>query len=290
MKIAILGTENTHASNFSASLCPKEGKKLFDDIELIGVYGDEKFDIDGRGIENIKKVSGCKYFAKHYNDFLNEADGIMVTARHGACHLMYVEEYIKRGIPVWIDKPITACPDDALRLIDLAKAHNVPLCGGSSLVHCEEILKMKKYVQGKSIIGGNVSAPINMNNAYGNFWFYSQHLVEMLVSVFGYEIKSVEAKRHGETVSALYHYEDFDVTAFFGGGYSVTVYTGNYEAETVSVVLNSDYYIPELIEFHDMLKSKKMPKSYEKLIAPVFVIDATIRAFEGCKAVDIVMP
>ena len=39
-KLAILGIDNSHAWHFSRTLDPKIGKKYYDDIELIGVYGD----------------------------------------------------------------------------------------------------------------------------------------------------------------------------------------------------------------------------------------------------------
>ena len=34
------------------------------------------------------------------------------------------------------------------------------------------------------MVGGVVRAPISLNNAYGNIWFYSQHLVQIMQSVF----------------------------------------------------------------------------------------------------------
>ena len=39
-KIAILGSENSHCMLFASTFAPKDGKKLFEDIELLGVYGD----------------------------------------------------------------------------------------------------------------------------------------------------------------------------------------------------------------------------------------------------------
>ena len=39
-KVAILGTENSHAWHFAGALKGINGGKLFEDIDLIGVYGD----------------------------------------------------------------------------------------------------------------------------------------------------------------------------------------------------------------------------------------------------------
>ena len=56
IKLAILGVENSHSRHFASVLAPKEGKKIFEDVELIGVYGDpneEGFEV---GLENMKKA------------------------------------------------------------------------------------------------------------------------------------------------------------------------------------------------------------------------------------------
>lgn len=112
-KVAILGSENSHAWHFAAALSDKDGSRLYQDIELIGVYGDISREDGRKGNEEIAKVSSCPHFAGHYDDFLSEADAVMVTARHGDNHLKYAYKYIEKGIPVWIDKPITANEADA---------------------------------------------------------------------------------------------------------------------------------------------------------------------------------
>ena len=108
MKIAILGIENSHSRCFAPVLAPKEGKKIFEDVELIGVYGDPNEDGYTEGVADLEKKSTCPAFSDDYNCFLDEADAIMVTARHGANHFKYAKSYIEKGIPVWIDKPFTA--------------------------------------------------------------------------------------------------------------------------------------------------------------------------------------
>ena len=51
---------------------------------------------------------------------------------------------------------------------------------------------------GGNILGGHVTAPVSMENPYGGFWFYTQHLVAMVTTVFGPKIKSVRAFRVGK--------------------------------------------------------------------------------------------
>jgi hypothetical protein len=174
------------------------------------------------------------------------------------------------------------CVEEAMRLV---KEKGVLLCGGSSLAGAEGTVKMKEYVRANAgkISGGHVTAPINLVNEYGNFWFYSQHLVQMITETFGQNVQSVEAKMsaNGAGVHAIYHYPEFDVTAFFGAGYSITVYNGGYGAVSEVVNLGGDYFMPELRETNDMLTKRHVRQTPEEVVYPVLVLDATIRAIES---------
>lgn len=292
IRVAILGSENSHAVHFASAIAGRDGSRMFPDMELIGVYGDKNAEDAQKGNEQIAEKSICPCFADSYLDFLGKADAVMVTARHGKRHLEYAREYLKQGIPVWVDKPICTEPEEALELVSLARQYDAPICGGSSLVHTEGVLRLSEYVkeQKREICGGHVTAPINMVNDYGNFWFYSQHLVQMITKIFGYDMKSVSARADKDSVCAEYFYEGFSVTAFFGAGYSAAVYKDNYSVECEKITLGGGYFVPELQEFYHMVKTGKSGVSFQELTAPVFIIDATIRAFEKGRETAIKIP
>lgn len=286
IKLAILGSENSHCSQFASVLAPKDGNKLFEDVEFLGVYGDPNEAGVEAGNKLVEKASSCTEFAVDKDAFLDEADAVMVTARNGANHLKYAENYIKKGIPVWIDKPITCSTSDIIELVKLANKHNAVLSGGSSLEHHEAIKELANVVSEKKaeIVGGHVSSPVNLDNPYGGFWFYTQHLVAMMISVFGTDVRSVRALKVNNGVHAIYDYDAFTVSAFYGAGYSVTVYTGGYDAVAKSFSLPGDYYLPELKTFYDVIKNKKPDKTMKEYIAPVYILEATIKAYEeNCK-------
>ena len=292
MKLAILGAENSHAWFFAQAVAPKEGKGLFDDIELLGVYADETTEEGQIGIKKVKEMSSCTTFAKHYNDFVDEADVVMVTARHGANHLKFAKEYIKKGIPVWVDKPITCSVEDVKEMISLAKENNTFLIGGSGLPYIDQMKKLAAVAKEnmETLSGGHVTAPVKMENPYGNFWFYTQHLVQMITSVFGYEIKSVCAHKTSKGVQAVYHYDNFDVSAFFGSGYSVTIYKDEYSLVSEEVDLGDDFYTVEIKAFYKNLKNGKSDYTDREFTMPVYVLDATIRSFEENKEIVIENP
>ncbi len=290
IKIAILGIENSHAWHFASALAPKDGNKLYPDFELIGFYGENGREDVAHGKKQLSEMCTCTRYAEHYDDFLGEADAIMVTARHGDNHLKYAKKYLEAGIPVWLDKPITASIEDFVTVARLAKAHGNIVTGGSALYYADGVLKAKKLVeeQPDQVIGGSVSAPVNMVNDYGNFWFYTQHLAEMLLTSFGTGVRSVRAVKNKESVSAIYKYDTFTVNAFFGGDYGVTVYCKEMQNHSFDVEPAS--YVVELEAFLNAIRTGKVDRTLDYLAYPVALIDATIRAFTEDREVEIVLP
>ena len=264
MKIAILGTENSHAYAFARLI--KDSPK-YRDVEIIGVYG-----YDDAANQKLIDEGLVSYAAKTPDEFLDKVDGIMVTARHGDHHHEYAMPYVKKGVPAFIDKPFTVGLDKADELLKTAQENGALLCGGSSLKYLDEMKALTRFRCSKQVVGGNVSAPINMINPYGGFYFYAQHLIEILFSVFGPEIKTVCAKSHGDEnrISMIFDYGTFDVTAQFYDcyTYSATVYAkeGSMHASATEV---SYCYEAELDDFADMVRTGIMPHDYNSLVKPL---------------------
>lgn len=292
IKIAILGIENSHAWSFASALAPKEGEKHYPDFELIGFYGESGREDVERGKARLADVCSCTRYADHYDDFLGEADAVMVTARHGGDHLKYARKYLEAGIPVWLDKPITASIEDFVEVARLVKQYGSTVTGGSTLYYTSGIAEAKKFMQENPdfAIGGAVSAPVNMVNDYGNFWFYTQHLAEMMLSVFGTDVKSVIAVKNADSVSAIYKYEKFTVNAFYGGDYAVTIYGKEQKFFSPAIDLGGAKYDAELVPFLDAIKTGKVDRTLDYLKYPVALIDATIRSYTEGKEIEITVP
>lgn len=292
IKIAILGSENSHCAAFASVLAPKSGEKIFPDLELIGVYGDPNEVGVPEGNEAVAKKSTCTVFAQDKDAFLAEADAVMVTARNGANHYKYAENYIKKGIPVWIDKPITNSTEEVNTMVRQAQVYGAVLSGGSSLEYAEGIDELAAAVKeaGENLAGGHVSAPVNLDNPYGGFWFYTQHLVGMMTRVFGCDVRAVQALKTQTGVHAVYDYGTFTVSAYYGGGYSVSVYTNGYAAQARTMTLGADFFMPELRTFYEVIKTGKPDKTVKEYIAPVYILEATIAAYEENRKVCIEIP
>lgn len=281
-RIAILGCENSHADAFIGII--KEGK--YPDVEVVGVYSD-----DPDAVQRMKEKFGV-YCAESYDEFVGKVDGIMVTARHGDNHYKYAEPYLTSGIPMFIDKPITASKEDAVRLAKALKKHGIRYTGGSSCIHCDEVKELSAFFGSGElgrVVGGVVRAPISLENAYGNMWFYSQHLVQIMQKIFGTYPVSVSAKKQGVQINAVFSYGEFDVNAIYTN--DSYLYFGSVQMEkatkSLDIVVNERLYAPEFDAFYKLLSGGESFERLDDFISPVFIIDAFIRAVETGELVQI---
>lgn len=282
MKIAILGVENSHADAFGKLV--KENPK-YSDIEIVGIYSDNE-----EAVKRILDAGYATYAAKSPDEFLGKVDGVVVTARHGNNHHKYAMPYVKAGIPCFIDKPFCADLELAKELAATAKENGALLCGGSCLKFIDEIKSLGRMARTKKVSYGMVACPINMVNDYGGFWFYTQHLIEVLITIFGRKVQSVTAhcpddKKNRLTV--IFNYGDFDVCGFYTDNYryAASVMTSDkniYNAFCDDVAYT---YSNEFDEFVEMVKNGVMHDSYDDLVYTVKVLDAIQRSYTEKKEI-----
>ncbi|MBR5459525.1 MAG: Gfo/Idh/MocA family oxidoreductase [Clostridia bacterium] len=280
-KLVILGCENSHANGFLKIISNKE---LYPDVEVIGVYSD-----DTAAAEKLNEAFGVPVLSS-YDEAVGKVDGIIVTARHGDNHLKYAKPYMASGIPMFIDKPITCSEEDALELARLAKANGVKLCGGSICAIYPETVELADRVKSNNfthMCAGHVSAPFDPVNDYGNFYFYTQHLVDMMTAVFGFDVREVTADIRDTTASVIVRYDGFNVTGTYTSHqiphpYRITVYAHE-GIVTVTPAPNTNSYVDELEELLRLIRGEEMEKSYEEFILPSFIINAMLRSNESGK-------
>ena len=269
-KIAILGCENTHANSFLRQIY-KKGRHT--DIEVIGIYSEEE--------EPCRKLSeefGVPVM-KTYDELVGAVDGIMVTARHGDNHYKYAKPYLSSGIPMFIDKPVTCNGEEAVAFMREARENGVRICGSSVGKFLTGVVTLAEKVKSGEmgvIHGGNVCAPLQIDSPYGGFYFYSPHLVQMLITIFGGDVLEVSTVRQGLDVGIIAKYRDYPITGSYISGcghFAAAVYAegGVY---TEPCELHSYAFERQLDDMHDLLAGGEMKESYDSFIRPVFILEA----------------
>ena len=280
-KIAILGCENSHADAFLDFIYHTESYR---DVEVVGVYSNEP-----EAAKKLNEKYGVKIL-KNYTDAKGKVDGIVITARHGALHYEYAKPYIESGIPMFIDKPVTISESEAVEFMQTLKSHGVRVSGGSSLKHDVgvKLLKLDREcnTDGKTT-GGFVKAPINMVNAYGGFYFYAPHLVEVVSEIFGRYPISVLAKVNGDEIEVKFNYGNYTVDSLFIEQkyeyYACRYAEGTVKGFTLESTKENNWFRSEFDEFYGILNGAPSPVSYEDFISSVFVMNAIERSINSGK-------
>ena len=284
-KVVILGCENSHAGGFLKNF---KGKEEFSDIEVVGVYS-----YDREAAKKLSDTYGVKIM-ESFDEAVGEVDGVIITARHGSNHYKYAKPYIASGVPMFIDKPITENGGEAVELMRALKDAGIRFCGGSILPLDKRLIEIARRVreeEGGKTVGGFVRAPIDIKSEYGGFYFYAQHLVEMVCAVFGYYPDYVSAAMSDKAVTAVIEYGDIHVTAHFIEK-SYKYYIGRFTDKDTEMIDISDdpadeRTYTEVSEFCEMIRGGKGRESREDFIAPVFVMDAIVEAYESGRRVAV---
>jgi predicted dehydrogenase len=280
-KIAILGCENSHADAFLKAIQTNEEYR---DVEVVGVYSNES--------EATKRLS--EQFSvpvlENYADAVGKIDGLVITARNGENHYKYAKPYIESGIPMFIDKPITNSEEDAVTFMKELLAHNVRFCGGSSLKQDSTVAQLKAdrlAEKGGKTLGGYVRAPYDKESEYGGFFFYAQHLVEMVGEIFGRHPLSVTARENGGHVHVLFHYEDYDCVGLYCNEkykYFVSrISETDSDAFMIPSSASREWFAREFGEYYELLSGGAQQIDPKDFIAPVFVMNAIARSLESGK-------
>jgi len=282
-RVAILGCENSHANKFLAEI---RDNPAYSDYEVVGIYSNED--------EAAKKLSdefGVPVLDS-YDAAVGKVDGLIITARDGKYHYEYAKPYIESGIPMFIDKPITADPDEAVEFMRALRDGGIRICGGSSLCHADTVIAQRESVlaekDGKTM-GGVVRAPLKSDSPHSGIYFYAPHLVEMVCTIYGKYPKSLKAFRVDRQVTVVFRYDSYDVVGIFTDHsfkyYAARFSEGGSEGEVVKV--SSYMFEREFSEFDALMNGEAQTVSYDDFISSVFIIDAISKSLESGEEVAV---
>lgn len=276
-RVGILGTENSHAMAFAKTMnIPNaNGEYQYPDFRVTALYAMEKAPSEAI-------VAACKdesiKIVDSPEEMLDLVDCVMVTSRHGKYHKECVLPFIKKGMPAFIDKPITCSIEDVKEILEAAKANNVPLTGGSGCKFAPQLLELKEEIAAGNvgdIESGCINFPAELTSEYGGVFFYGSHLIEMTLTAFGFDMKSVQAFASAEGhLTAIARYEKYDIVMNFvrNGNYLAIAY--GKKGNIVKTVDISGIYGAECGHFINMVRTGVAPMTTDELVKPVYVLNA----------------
>ena len=134
-------------------------------------------------------------------------------------------------------------------------------------------------------LSGFIRCPINLKNNYGDFFFYSEHLVGIMSTIFGYYPESIKAYKNAEKITVVFRYKDYDVTGLYVDKnnlyYAMRIAENGVHGEELPINELNPCFKMEFNIFYGLLSGEKQRLSYEDFIAPVFVLNAIQRSLDS---------
>jgi len=222
-KIAILGSDNSHAERFPEILNVKSHPDYWADSDATvhSIWGED----DERTGEVAEKVS-IPNIASSPEEAVADSDLVFVITRHGGLHLDLARIAIDAGKPVFVDKPFTVTPDDARQLVALVEQAGVPMVSFSTLRYGSDTVAFEQRMREvKPVRYASYTGPASRQNEHGGLIFYSIHTVELMLQLHGIGVNSVYAIERPagvekSNITATCSYDDGTLVtlAFIGDG------------------------------------------------------------------------
>lgn len=274
LKIGMVGSENSHSSTFSgfANLPDANGNYPLD-ARVTMIWGGDR--------ARTERIAAEKKIAEVVDDpeeMIGKVDAVMVVPRRGSQHYRYAMPFLKAGIPAWVDKPFTVDFGEAEELVRTAQEKKIVLFGGSVCKFSDDAYMLQQIFRDQRKAGKFLSGTFNFSgdvaSEYDGIYFYGAHAIELLLTIFGYDVVSVRTDLHAGNLIAIMKYADFAVTVNFA-----------HTPRNCCVLYTSDNLIVRPIDisysfrqafcaFLDTLEGKRAPLDTDELLHSVRVLNA----------------
>lgn len=276
MRVGFVGTENSHVKHFIRFL---NLENLHPDHRAVALAGGE-----GEQNRELAEFGGIETIVDEAKDLVDHVDAVIICNRDGGLHRPAAEPFLRAGIPVLVDKPLTASVEDARALLDLSQETGTRLFSASALRFVPEMAALRDEAQGP-LRHLHVAGPADPDSEYAGIFFYGIHHVEAAMTILGDPVVKpgdvdVTATRHGDTVVAHTRIADVDITFTFvvpGDDGRVPFHATAIRAQGITateLTLGGDYNAPAL----DAFFNDTMPLDKEQLLSPIVVLEAIAQA------------
>lgn len=119
-----------------------------------------------------------------------QVDAVMVLSLSGTVHLHLATPGLTRGLPTYIDKPMTCDLSQARQILELSRKHNTPCYSASSLRFAVEIAQLDRAALGE-LRAIDATGPGELNASNPHLYNYGVHTVEMVDAIWGPGVKRV---------------------------------------------------------------------------------------------------
>jgi len=289
IKIGMIGTQSMHAWAFAES-CNKpdaEGKYRFPDARVTALYG---VDDEEEHIQYTMEKGNVPVRVNSLEELCEHCNAFMILQRRGSEHMPYAVELIRKGYPVFIDKPVCRTAEEVEILKKLAAESGAVICGGSGMKRDIQLKELKQQMEESAfgqIRGATINHSADMDSPYDGIFFYLPHAVEMMLELFGYDPKSVSTTVHShDNFTVCVKYEAYMINLVINGASPTYVVINGVKSAVVQVG-SSDIFLETMKEFVEAIAGNQINRDVGALTKSISVILAIQESIESGREVGI---
>ena len=208
LQIAAIGIDSSHLPEFTKRFRKeRELGKTRCRVTQMWTDGNHKMPADEVEKWRLQAEAEGVVMTDSLDAVLDAADGVMVLAVDGNRHLELARKALERGLPTYIDKPLTCDLADARKILDLATRHNAPCYSASSLRFANEVKRLDRLGLGQ-LHTIDAYGPGELNDAMKGLFFYGIHTIEMVDAMWGGGVKKVRADSTPDRDIVQLQYQD----------------------------------------------------------------------------------
>lgn len=216
IRIGAIGADSSHLPEFSRRInalaeggFTAGGEDASDGAKAVPVrvtafYDDPRHDMPEADVARwiaTTREAGVRQVGS-MDELLGAVDGVMVLAVSGHRHEELARAALARGLPTYIDKPLTCDLAGAKRILKLARGgegHRGARCySASSLRFAAEVQGLDFAAIGRPV-AVDAYGPGELNPAMPGLFFYGVHTIEMVDAIFSRAAKVAGGAAGGES-------------------------------------------------------------------------------------------
>ncbi len=186
---------------------------------------------------------------------LDQVDVVLLETNDGRLHLEQAQAVFEAGKPLFIDKPLAASMEDAIRIFELAESHGVSFFSASSLRFSPTTQAIVKDGKIGDVLAADIYSPAKLEPTHPDLFWYGIHGVESLFTVMGTGCNNVRRFYHPDTDVVIGEWEDGRIGTFRGlrkgeTGYGGTAY-GTKGISPAGVYEGYEHLVFEILDFFE---------------------------------------
>lgn len=270
VRVGMIGLDTSHCGAFANVLNDPHAAPDVAGFRVVAAYPRGSADIPS-SVERIPEYT--QNFRKmgieivgSLDELLNKVDVVLLETNDGRPHLEQALAAMKKGKPLFIDKPIAGSLADAVAIFNASKKYQVPVFSSSSLRFGKATQAARHGKIGK-ILRCETTSPCPLEKTHPDLYWYGIHGVESLFTVMGTGCKSVRRTVSTPTEDVVVGTWQAGRIGTFRGTRPKGAYGGKAEGTQGTLPVGQyEGYRPLVVEIVKFFKTRVPPVSAEETL------------------------